>query len=64
MLAHKLRDHFEFWILPMVNPDGIISGNYRCNTQGKDNSKSGAKTETKATVGTTARAPARAKTTA
>lgn len=20
----------------MVNPDGIISGNYRCNTQGKD----------------------------
>ena len=26
----------EFWILPMVNPDGIISGNYRCNTQGKD----------------------------
>ena len=20
----------------MVNPDGIIAGNYRCNTQGKD----------------------------
>lgn len=36
VLAHKLRDTLEFWILPMVNPDGIISGNYRCNTQGKD----------------------------
>ena len=36
VLAHKLREHLEFWILPMVNPDGIISGNYRCNTQGKD----------------------------
>lgn len=36
VLAHKLREQLEFWILPMVNPDGIISGNYRCNTQGKD----------------------------
>ena len=26
----------EFWFLPIVNPDGVISGNYRCNTQGKD----------------------------
>mmetsp|Transcript_41330 Transcript_41330/g.62965 ORF Transcript_41330/g.62965 Transcript_41330/m.62965 type:complete len:156 (+) Transcript_41330:962-1429(+) len=36
VLAHILREKLEFWILPMVNPDGIISGNYRCNTQGKD----------------------------
>lgn len=36
MLSHKLREHFEFWILPQINPDGIVSGNYRCNTQGKD----------------------------
>ena len=35
-LAHKIRDYLEFWILPMVNPDGIINGNYRCNQQGKD----------------------------
>lgn len=36
VLSHKLREHLEFWFLPMVNPDGIITGNYRCNTQGKD----------------------------
>lgn len=34
--AFKLREHFQFWILPVMNPDGIVSGNYRCNTQGKD----------------------------
>lgn len=32
VLAHKIRENLEFWILPMVNPDGIITGNYRCNT--------------------------------
>ena len=36
VLSHKLRESLEFWILPIVNPDGVISGNYRCNTQGKD----------------------------
>jgi murein tripeptide amidase MpaA len=40
VLSHKLRDHLEFWILPMINPDGCISGNYRCNTQGKDMNRS------------------------
>ena len=35
-LAYKLRETFEFWIIPMINPDGVIVGNYRCNTQGKD----------------------------
>lgn len=35
-MSHKLRDKFEWWIAPIVNPDGVISGNYRCNTQGKD----------------------------
>ena len=35
-LAFKLREKFEFWIMPIVNPDGVISGNYRCNTQGRD----------------------------
>ena len=35
-IAFRLRESFEFWILPMVNPDGIIAGNYRCNAQGKD----------------------------
>lgn len=40
VLSHKLRDQLEFWILPMINPDGIIAGNYRCNTQGKDMNRS------------------------
>ena len=35
-LANKLRDKFEFWVMPIVNPDGVIAGNYRCNTQGRD----------------------------
>ena len=35
-MAHKLREVFEWWIVPVVNPDGIICGNYRTNLQGKD----------------------------
>ena len=31
MMAHKLREMFEWWIIPVVNPDGIICGNYRTN---------------------------------
>lgn len=31
-----MREMYEFWIAPIVNPDGVIAGNYRCNTQGKD----------------------------
>lgn len=27
--AHYLRNHFIFKIIPMVNPDGVIHGNYR-----------------------------------
>jgi murein tripeptide amidase MpaA len=27
---------FEIWIIPIVNPDGVVSGNYRNNLQGKD----------------------------
>jgi cytosolic carboxypeptidase protein 2/3 len=34
--AFKLRSLFEWWILPIVNPDGVITGNYRTNLQGKD----------------------------
>ena len=30
--ANKLRKEFEWWILPCVNPDGVIIGNYRANT--------------------------------
>jgi murein tripeptide amidase MpaA len=34
--AQTLRDHFEFKIVPMLNPDGVINGNYRCSLAGVD----------------------------
>ncbi len=29
--AQELRNYFIFKIIPMLNPDGVIQGNYRCN---------------------------------
>ena len=34
--AKVLRDHFIFKIVPMLNPDGVINGNYRCSLAGQD----------------------------
>lgn len=34
--ANLLRDHFVFKIIPMLNPDGVIHGNYRCSLAGCD----------------------------
>ena len=31
-----LREKFIFKIIPMLNPDGVINGNYRCNLSGVD----------------------------
>lgn len=31
-----LRDDFIFFIIPMLNPDGVKYGNYRCNLYGYD----------------------------
>ena len=31
-----LRDNFVFKIVPMLNPDGVFAGNYRCNSLGLD----------------------------
>jgi predicted deacylase len=31
-----LRDNFVFKVFPMVNPDGVIHGNYRCSLSGRD----------------------------
>ncbi|UJR35501.1 hypothetical protein I4U23_028255 [Adineta vaga] len=31
-----LRDNFIFKIIPMLNPDGVIVGNYRCSLAGRD----------------------------
>ena len=32
--AKALRDHFVFKIVPILNPDGVINGNYRCSLAG------------------------------
>lgn len=34
--AITLRKHFVFKIVPMVNVDGVIYGNYRCSLSGFD----------------------------
>jgi hypothetical protein len=34
--AKILRDNFVFKIIPMLNPDGVIVGNYRCSLAGCD----------------------------
>lgn len=34
--AKVLRDKFVFKIIPMLNPDGVINGNYRCSLAGAD----------------------------
>lgn len=34
--AQLLRDNFVFKIIPMLNPDGVINGNYRCSLSGND----------------------------
>lgn len=34
--AELLRNNFIFKIIPMLNPDGVINGNYRCNLAGVD----------------------------
>lgn len=34
--AEILRNNFVFKIIPMLNPDGVINGNYRCSLAGCD----------------------------
>uniref|UniRef100_A0A8C9VJ06 Cytosolic carboxypeptidase 6 n=1 Tax=Scleropages formosus TaxID=113540 RepID=A0A8C9VJ06_SCLFO len=35
-VAQVLRDHVVFKIVPMLNPDGVYLGNYRCSLMGFD----------------------------
>lgn len=34
--ARALRENFVFKLLPMINVDGVINGNYRCSLSGQD----------------------------
>ncbi|XP_023118182.2 cytosolic carboxypeptidase 2 isoform X2 [Amphiprion ocellaris] len=34
--AQLLRDTFVFKVVPMLNPDGVVVGNYRCSLAGRD----------------------------
>ena len=34
--AHLLREKMVFKVVPMMNPDGVINGNYRCSLSGAD----------------------------
>tara|TARA_B110001450_G_C17215036_1_gene317029 strand:+ start:61 stop:408 length:348 start_codon:yes stop_codon:yes gene_type:complete len=34
--AKMLREQFIFKIVPMLNPDGVVNGHYRCNYTGAD----------------------------
>ena len=34
--AETLRNAFVFKVIPMLNPDGVIYGNYRCGLAGVD----------------------------
>eukprot|EP00939_MAST-03C_sp_MAST-3C-sp1_P005554 g5554.t1 len=38
--AKILRDNFIFKIVPMLNPDGVVVGNYRCSLAGIDLNRS------------------------
>lgn len=34
--AKEIRKSFIFYVLPMINPDGVVAGNYRTSLFGKD----------------------------
>lgn len=36
ILVHKLRQEYEIWLVPMLNPDGVVVGNTLGNIFGKD----------------------------
>ncbi len=35
-IMEQIRNHFVFHIVPMLNPDGVLIGNFRTSLYGKD----------------------------
>jgi hypothetical protein len=35
-VGEALREHYDCWVVPMLNMDGVILGNYRCSLAGAD----------------------------
>lgn len=35
-MNRKLLDYFVFLLAPMLNPDGVVAGNYRLDTRGNN----------------------------
>lgn len=35
-LGKDLRSKYTFYMVPMINPDGVVAGNYRTSLFGKD----------------------------
>jgi len=35
-LARKFRARMQVWVVPLMNPDGVVEGNWRGNANGKD----------------------------
>lgn len=31
IICHKFRELYEIWLIPIINPDGVVCGNYRNN---------------------------------
>jgi len=42
-MVNHLKDHFEFYVIPMTNVDGVINGNYRCSLAACDLNRKWAK---------------------
>jgi cytosolic carboxypeptidase protein 2/3 len=36
LLGNQLRNKYIFYVIPMLNPDGVVAGNYRTSLFGKD----------------------------
>lgn len=39
-VAKRLLDATNFHIIPMINPDGVVAGNYRTSFSGRDLNRS------------------------